>query len=224
MSLSGLAYASLETAFNHYLGLDPVASARMAELHGKVITFELIGTGQTLYMIPGPGQLTSRDGLTSREPGMARAMQVLSLYEGEPDCTLRGTPLALAAMSRGTQSSSDSLFSGDVAISGDTQLAHQFGKILGAMDVDWEEQLSRYTGDMIAHELGNLARTALHWGRRSLNTLGQDLQEYLQAELRMLPEQPEIEQFLQGVDRVRDDVERLEIRLDLLKKRWESNK
>ena len=107
-------------------------------------------------------------------------------------------------------------------IEGDTELAHRIGKILGAMDVDWEEQLSHYTGDLVAHDIGNLVRGAVRWGRNSADTLGRDLQEYLQEELRLLPVRTEIEAFLADVDRLRDDVERLQARIDRLRPRGEA--
>ena len=122
------------------------------------------------------------------------------------------------------QASSDQLFSGTVEISGNTELAHQFGKIIGGMEVDWEEQLSHYTGDIAAHEVGKLFRSTGHWGRRTLETLGLDVQEYLHEELRLLPVRPEIEAFMTDVDTLRDDVERLQARIDRLKKKINENR
>ncbi len=198
MSIPELACAGLEEAVNRFLELDPTAQKQLAQLHGKAIAFEVSGTGQTLYLIPDPARL-----------------QVFSRYEGEPDCLLRGTPLALTRMGD-QKTSSGQLFSGEVEITGDTELAHSFGKILGSMDIDWEEQLSHYTGDVVAHGVGDLIRGATRWGRNTLETFGMDLQEYLQEELRLLPQRQEIETFLSDVDRLRDDVERLEARLQRL--------
>jgi len=198
MSLSGVATASLEQALNQYLNLDPAASAKMARLHGKVIAFELAGLGQTLYLIPGPS-----------------GVQIFSRCEDEPDCTLCGTPLALARMGN-QRTSSDQLFSGEVKISGDTELAHQFGKILGGMSIHWEAQLARYTGSLVAGDVADVFRNIADRGRRTLDTLELDLQELLQKELRILPERTEVEQFLTDVDKLRDGIERLEARLALL--------
>ena len=206
MSISALATAGLEEAFNRYLALDQDAAEQLAKLHGQVIAFDVVGLGLTLYLIPGPGGL-----------------QILSEYEGTADCRLRGTPMALARMGD-RQASSDQLFSGTVEISGNTELAHQFGKIIGGMEVDWEEQLSRYTGDIVAHEVGKLFRSTGHWGRRTRETLGLDVQEYLHEELRLLPVRPEIEAFMTDVDTVRDDVERLQARIDRLKKKINENR
>ncbi len=198
MTISGLAYAGLEQAVNRYLDLDPGCKAQMAQLHGRVIAFEALGLGRTFFLVPTPSRLL-----------------ILADFEGEPDCRLRGTPIALARMSD-QRTSPDLLFSGEVEISGDTELAHRFGKILATMDIDWEEQLSHLTGDIIAHQIGNTTRATLRWGSNALNTLGRDIQEYLQEELRLLPDGREIERFLSNVETLRDDVERLQARVNRL--------
>lgn len=206
MRLSAVAVAGLEQAFNQYLNLDANTRSQMARLHGKVIAFALVGLGQTLYLIPGPS-----------------GVQIFSRCEDEPDCILRGTPLALARMGN-QQTSSDQLFSGDVVISGDTELAHRFGKILGDMHIDWEGQLARYTGTLVADDIAGVVRDISGWGRRSLDTLRLDLKELLQQELQILPTREEIGQFLAEVDQTRDDVERLQARTALLREKLNNEK
>ena len=206
MSLPEFACAGLELALNRYLALDPAIQRRLARLHGKVIAFELAGLGETIFLVPGPERL-----------------QVLANYEGQADCRLRGTPLALSRMGD-PKASSGQLFSGQVEISGDTELAHSFGKIIGAIDVDWEEQLSRITGDIIAHQLGNMWRATGHWAKDSGHSLSLDLQEYLQEELQLLPTRVEIDAFLGAVDTLRDDSERLQARIDRLRAQLQRNR
>jgi ubiquinone biosynthesis protein UbiJ len=206
MSLSAVAVAGLEQVFNQYLNLDSKARSQMANLHGKVIAFELAGLGQTLYLIPGPA-----------------GVQLFSHCEDEPDCTLRGTPLALARMGN-QQTSSDQLFSGDVVIAGDTELAHRFGKILGGMSIDWEAKLASYTGTLVADDIVGVIKDIAGWGRRSLDTLKLDFKELLQQEIQILPEREEIEQFLAEVDQTRDDVERLQVRTALLQEKLNNEK
>jgi ubiquinone biosynthesis protein UbiJ len=201
MSSSEFFYAGVESALNRYLDLDPVARERLDRLHGKVIAIDVRGLGLSLFLIPGPGRLMVSGG-----------------YEGQPDCRLRGAPLALARMAN-RQRNSEQLFSGEVAISGDTELAHRFGNILADMDVDWEEQLSKVTGDGFAHGAGELVRDLLGWGRQTAGNLGMDVQEYLQEEIRILPNRIEVEEFLEEVDKVRDDGERLEARIRRLERR-----
>jgi ubiquinone biosynthesis accessory factor UbiJ len=198
MTVSAAAFASLEQLLNQAIRLDPETPSRLAPMHGQIIELQLTGLGLSLFLIPEP-----------------QGIQLLSAFDGTPDCTLRGTPLDLARM-RGSRKSADQLFSGAVEIAGDTQLAHRFGEFLAGLDIDWEEQLSRLTGDVIAHEVGNMTRGLLGWGTRQARTFEQNLQEYLQEELRLLPSRPEVEPFLADIDRLRDDTERLQARIKRL--------
>ena len=198
MAIPDAVLAGLEAALNRYIALDPEGAARLAPLHGRLIAIELAGFGTRLTLIPGP------DGL-----------QVFGAYEGEPDCLLRGSPLALARMGL-AERKEDQLFGGEVQVAGDTRLAQEFGAFIAGLDVDWEEQFSRLVGDPIAHQVGSRLRSVGDWGRQSSNTLTQDLQEYLQEEGRLVPTAYEVQGFLDRVDTLRDDVERLEARIERL--------
>jgi ubiquinone biosynthesis protein UbiJ len=195
MTISSVPISTFEQLLNRAIRLDPEGLARLAPLHGRVVKFELVGLGLSLFLIPDPC-----------------GIQVYEELEGEPDCVLRGTPLDLARM-RSSRASADQLFSGAVEISGDSALAQQFSEALLGLDIDWEEQLSHLTGDVFAHQAGNLARGLLHWGGRLRKTAGMNLQEYLQEELRLLPSRYEVEPLLAEIDRMRDDVERLSARV-----------
>jgi ubiquinone biosynthesis protein UbiJ len=198
MTVSAAAYATLEQLLNQAIRLDPETPRRLAPLHGRIIELQLTGLGLSLYLIPE-----------------ANGIQLLSHFEGESDCILRGSPLDLARM-RGSRKSADQLFGNAVSISGDTQLAQQFGEFFAGLDIDWEEQLSKLTGDVIAHEIGNATRTLFKWTQNQSNTFQHNLQEYLQEELRLTPSHLELEPFLADVDRLRDDAERLEARISRL--------
>jgi ubiquinone biosynthesis protein UbiJ len=192
--------AALEQAVNRVLALDPEGARRLAPMYGRVIGIELKGFGTRLYLIPG-----------------AAGLQVFGAYDAEPDCVMRGSPVGLARLGM-VDRKEDSLFSGQVEVEGDAGLAQEFGDFIAGVDVDWEEQLSRLTGDPVAHEVGNRARAAGRWGRRSLDTLADDLKEYLQEEGRILPTRYETERFLNEVDTLRDDVERLAARVERLRR------
>jgi ubiquinone biosynthesis protein UbiJ len=194
------ALAALEAAINGLLSLDPEGAAGLTSLEGRVLAFEFMGFGNRLYFIPGQGRL-----------------QVFGAYDAEPDCLLRGTPVALATLGM-AHAKEDALFNGQVEIEGDTALAHRFGNLLANLDIDWEEQLARLTGDPFAHALGSRVRSVSRWGQGSLATLGQDFTEYLQEEGRLLPSRYELESFLTEVDRLRDDGERLAARVNRLRR------
>lgn len=198
--LFAAALAGLEAAINGFLALDPEGAARLAPLVGRVIALEFTGFGQRLYFIPG-----------------AQGFQLFGDYAAEPDCLIRGSPLGLAGLGLGKRPE-EALHSGQVEIEGDSTLAQGFGDCLAGIHIDWEEQLSRLTGDPLAHALGTRVRAAGRWGQRSLNHLGLDLQEYLQEEGRLLPTRYEVEGFLDAVDKLRDDGERLAARVERLRR------
>ena len=114
---------ALEAVLNRYLSLDPDAAARMAGLAGHCIAIELRGIDLTLFMLPG------KEGI--------RIMDSIDAEDGV-DTTLHGTPLALARLGLGSNTGK-TLFSGDVAITGDVETGQAFKAILDDMDIDWEE-------------------------------------------------------------------------------------
>jgi len=133
--------AALETALDLYFEKDPDTLQRCALLEGKVIGLDITGLGLSLYFMPG-----------------AEGILVAGYYEGEPDTRLRGSPFGFAKLMLGSRE--DALFEGAVVIQGDTEAGQLFQDILSATDWDWEEQLSQVTGDVIAHQAGNVARKA----------------------------------------------------------------
>jgi ubiquinone biosynthesis protein UbiJ len=198
MSIREAAYAVLEVVLNRYLRLDPAALQRLAPLSGRLIRLEIKGLDVDIFLLPH-----------------SEGLQVYPEFDGEPDCTLSGTPLGFVRLGSGERA--DRLFDGTVDIRGDTEIGQQFGEVLADLDIDWEEHLSHLTGDVAAHQVGRAARAAGRWGREVGQTLTQDLQEYLQEEVRLLPTRIENEEFADAVDALRDDLERLEARIQRLR-------
>ena len=198
MSLPQVFIASIETALNRYLALDEQTFSALADLQGRIIEIHLQGLNTSLYLFP------DEDGI-----------MVLGDFDGEADTRLIGTPVALAKLGL-ARNPADVLFSGEVSIEGDTRLGQQFKKILARMDIDWEEQLSRYSGDILAHQIGNGVRALSGWLQRNQQSAALDTGEYLQEEIRLLPSAAEMDYFIRQVDGLRDDTERLQARLNRL--------
>jgi ubiquinone biosynthesis protein UbiJ len=200
MSTREAAYALLEQALNGCLALDPEAGRRLRPLSGRVIRVQLTGAGLTFWLAPGE-----------------QGIQVFPQLEGPADCTLIGSPAALARLGR--ERGSDVLFRGEVRIQGDTEVAHQFGAALAALDLDWEEPLARLLGDPLAHQTGRTLRAGAGWARAAGVTLLRDLEEYLVEEARLLPACPLFQDWREQVETLRDDVERLAARVRRLQRR-----
>ena len=201
MSVQEAVLLGLEQTLNRVLALDSYTAERLAAFHGKVIGFEIRGFGFSLYLVPGA----------------SGRVQLFSRIEGEPDCLTRGAPLDLLNAAFADRKE-DALFSGRLEIRGDTQLAHRFSELLVSLDIDWEEQLAKLAGDPVAHEAGRAFASTGRWAARAARVSGQDLGEYLQEEARLLPTRYEVEEWQDGVDNIREDLDRLEARIARLER------
>ncbi|MBN2885418.1 MAG: SCP2 sterol-binding domain-containing protein [Chromatiaceae bacterium] len=193
--------AVLEQGINAYVALDPEGAEAFAALTGRIVRIEIKGFGTCVTLIPG-----------------VRGLQLFGHYEAAPDCIIRATPLGLARLGV-LERKEEPLIEGEVEIEGDVALAQDFSAALAGLRIDWEEQLARLIGDPFARQLGERVREARHWGERSSETLVADVREYLQEERRLVPTRYEIAAFLERVDVLRDDAERLGVRIERLRER-----
>jgi ubiquinone biosynthesis protein UbiJ len=133
----------------------------------------------------------------------------------EPDATLRGSPLNLARLASNDPEAV--IRAGHVRISGDADIATDFRALLDIVRPDWEEELSRFTGDVVAHEVGQAARGFARWAVRARSSLGRSFAEYLTEESRDLVARAEVEEFNREVDELTAAVDRCAARLRLLR-------
>lgn len=188
----------IERQLNHVLALDEDSLKSLAELSGQVISLELINTGFIIYIWPS-----------------AEGLHLQTEYEGEANVKIRGTPpdmLAYLLKSRDGSGGS----AGSIEVIGDVGLAQDFQSILKDIDLDWEEQLAHWFGDTAAHSLGRLLRGTANFARNSGDKFQQDLSEYLRFETEMTPDLTAMDEFTSAVDTLRNDVERLKLRIKRL--------
>ncbi|MGH8548923.1 MAG: ubiquinone biosynthesis accessory factor UbiJ [Methylococcales bacterium] len=188
----------LEAAISRYIALDPDAARLLKPISGKVIAIRIQGSGWIFFLCPSN-----------------RSLQLLEHYEGKPDTTLSGSPLAFMNLGL-SDNLTGVLFTGKVTIAGDLATGRNFQMLLKRLDIDWEEQLSHVTGDIAAHQIGNLVRGTLQWGWESLEAMQLNITEYLQEERRDLPTAYECNELFQDVDSIRADTDRLEMRIKRL--------
>jgi len=141
-------------------------------------------------------------------------VDVVTAYPREPDVVIQGSLITLARMAG--QSREAAIRDGSLELSGDAEIASQFQQLLSHAKPDLEEELSGIVGDVAAHRLGELARGLGRWGREARSTMAANIREYLQEESRDAPSRYEVERFSADVSTLRDDVARLEARLNHL--------
>jgi ubiquinone biosynthesis protein UbiJ len=145
---------------------------------------------------------------------------------GEPaDATIAGSPLALlrlAGAGRADMPRTDPAHparGAGAVVSGDAEIANSYRELLALARPDFEEELSRLTGDVPARALSQFALKTLEWARGARRTAGENITEYLQEESRDLVNKPELEEFLHGVDALRETADRVDARIARLEQR-----
>ncbi|HUX73477.1 MAG TPA: SCP2 sterol-binding domain-containing protein [Steroidobacteraceae bacterium] len=191
--------AAVEVVLNRNIGTQSRAALLARRLQGKSLQVELHGLS--------PLRATCRGGrLTFAAP-----------ENGEADAVIAGPPGALLRLL--TADADRPLGSGGLQIRGDAQVAAGYRELLQLARPDPEEEAARLIGDLPARRLGNIGRLTISWLRRTRRTFGENIAEYLQEESRDLPAKSEVEEFLRGVDGVRESADRVEARVKRLERR-----
>jgi ubiquinone biosynthesis protein UbiJ len=103
-----------------------------------------------------------------------------------------------------------------IKVDGDTHLATALAKVLSHVRWDYEDDLSKLTGDVSANKIGEFTRQSVTTVKDTAINLAEMLSEYWQEEKPLLAKKRHIEQFNTEVDTLRADVERMEKRLNKL--------
>lgn len=198
MIVKPLLISALETALNQYLSLDEDVGIFLKPLAGKTIAVRVQPFDWTFFLCP-----------------TTETIQILEHCEQPPDTTITGSALSLGLMGI-TNTPMESMFSGEVTIEGDTRIGKKFQELFEKLDIDLEEKVSHFTGDIIAHKLGRFIKAGKGWLTESGQTFSMNLSEFLHDETGSLPAQTEIDIFYRNVDKIRADYDRLQARVDRL--------
>ena len=190
----------LNRATEVVLDLDPDGREKLGGLEGKVVCVKITAPEIELFLKP------SSEGLV-----------IVPEHDATPDVTLTGSLLSFAKL--GVAGSGNGvLSSGQVIIEGDVETGQDFQKILGQLDLDWEELLSRFIGDTPARKTGNILRDIGGWTRESAELSRENISDYLKEEKRILATPLAMERLEKDVEKVRGDVDRIEQRMNRIRR------
>jgi ubiquinone biosynthesis protein UbiJ len=193
---------AIENLLNRNLPRSPRARELCESLVGKRVRVEARGLGWVLIA----ESLNTSIRLTKEESP-----------DGQPpDADITGSLLNLAALAGSHPE--EVIQRGDVTIRGDAEIAQKFRELAMLLKPDVEEELARLIGDTPAHQALRLVRLATGFGRRAATTSVRNVAEYLAHERGDLVPRAEAEDFYRGVERLREDLDRVEARAQLLEK------
>ncbi len=101
----------------------------------------------------------------------------------------------------------------EVSFQGDAEFAQEITFLARNLEWDIEEDLSKITGDIVAHRIVAIANSMREWRKDAVARLGENVMEYLTEERPALAPRREVEAFIHEVDTLRDDVARMEKRI-----------
>lgn len=197
MPFEPLVTGVIETALNRLIQDDADYIQQVARLKGKVIHIHLQELNRNLIFV------------------FSYRVDVLSQYEGNPDCYLS---LKLATLPKlKDQSKITQLIKQDqLVLEGDIQLAQKFSQLMMDIKPDIEEWLSRVTGDVVAHTLVQGLKAPTQWLKSEVQLQQQRLGIVLTEEWRVAPGHLEVAYFCDQVDDVTSRVAQFEQRIN----RW----
>ena len=182
----------IENLANHLLQYDPDTKAKLTTLDGKTIAFHITDWNVVFYVVVDQQQL-----------------QCYSGKPNHPDAEISGKLTELFKLARQKK--------GFIEIKGDVELGLEIRQILSKIDIDWEELLAQWTGDIAAHHVVKKFKQIKKLGNAVKETFSETLRDYLLHEARCLPTRQEVQAFCEEVNTLRYDVDRLEARLRKLR-------
>ena len=189
-------FGFLEIPVNRLLRDHPTAQQRLAAHLGKTARFSvepLPGTSLTVVEIDGNLQVAAA----------ADEIPPAASFALSPGLLLR-----LLAQ--------DETAYADVDPSGDAGFAADIFFLVKNLRPDIEEDLSHWIGDIAAHRLVQGGHRWQQWQTQTAQHLGEMFAEYATEEALLLAPRLAVRQFIRDVDTLRDDLARLEKRVDRL--------
>lgn len=182
---------NLAKLINRYLKLDRDSQSRLEKLQNRIITIELMPLHFIFQL------LFTENGVEIKEGGELPAETIV-----------RGTPLQMFHMVL-SRDDRNKFFADDIEIEGNADLGQQVIELFDEVNIDWEEQLAKITGDVPSYHISQFARGVKGWLFKTATTLKDDIRDYLHEETLWLPSKEHLTEFYQEIDTLRMDVDRL---------------
>ena len=196
----------INNGLKKYLDSDPEISVKLNEFEGQCLLVHLTDIEKKFLVTPIQAGVVVSEHIVD-EDAENDELQIST--------TIHSNIISLVRMGLGAEYQS-MLNSGALKIEGDAEFANQLRSIFMQVDIDWEEVASKYVGDSVAYQVGLFVNKFKNYKSRSVDNFRLDSSEYLQEESRILPTKVELDRFMNGVDDLDANVQRLEARIQRL--------
>ena len=190
----------LESAINRCLSNDLQTLARLQELENKKTRFEISDWRIYFYILP-----------------KHNGVELRSKINGEADTTISGRLNDLFCISIATDKQ-QAIKQHRIEFSGDAHVGMAMQQILSNLDIDWEEHLAQVIGDIPATTVSKGFNRLLNIGKDVVSSITRNTTEYIHHEAKLTPTQAQLNQFYDDVTCIRNDVDRLAQKIQLLRR------
>jgi ubiquinone biosynthesis protein UbiJ len=187
---------ALNAALETYLHADPHSKDRLRKLQGKAFALTLNPFHFTLY-----GECSEQSIVLSTDA------------PANVQTTITGTPLQLAALALTKSDARHRFFADDITLDGNAEFAQQLMHVFDALSIDWEEILSHCLGDGPAYRLSQAVAFAKNSLKHSIKSFIRNTDDYLHDECELAPHPFALEDFMNDVDELSMNTERLSARI-----------
>jgi ubiquinone biosynthesis protein UbiJ len=180
---------------NHLLSQQPLAAERLRPFAGKSVEIRC-------PPLPHLQVTILESGMLERSPEGAASTLLVKLRPG-------ALALLLAR---------DKAARGQIELDGPADLAAAVDTLVRDLGWDFEEDLSRVFGDVVAHRLASGGRAFAAWQREALVRLAENFAEYWVEERPLLVRPADAQRFRDDAGALQDEVARLEKRIERLER------
>lgn len=185
----------IESGINHALDHTPEIKNDLINLDKQIIQVNIKPFTVALFITFNSGKI------------------ILSFDESEKPITIvTGAALTFLKLLL----SRESTIPQQIHIEGDIHYIITLNQIIHALELDWEELLSKVTGDAPAFFIGSRLRQLKGWLHETIDTFKIDTKEYLVDEKALLPASFELNEFFEAVDEIKHRTARLEKKIEIL--------
>ncbi|MGS2719455.1 ubiquinone biosynthesis accessory factor UbiJ [Paraglaciecola aestuariivivens] len=205
MPAAQLISAGIELALNQLLKLDPQSNQRLTKLKGKSLEVKVKELPWPLLF-----SFSEQIDLMALTPPQAE-------QSSTADCLIE-LDLDTLPKLKDTSQLTQLIQQQQLNLVGDIYVAQTFSSLIKDLDIDWEEHLSHYIGDVAAHQSFSTARSVIDATKQQLEQGSKSLGQRLTQSDSLAVSQQEVADFSQQVNTLRSATERLEARLALLER------
>lgn len=103
-------------------------------------------------------------------------------------------------------------------LKGDIDLIKNLNHLFEQHQIDWEEHISKFTGDVLAYKAGKIFNKKKSYVQKKRHDFIDNMSEYLQEEKELLPHPLAVENFNKNLDELKLQVDRIQARLTHINK------